>query len=118
MINTFFNEYVDIYRRVDTDDASRDALGNPVYGKPTEDWNLVAEDVYCRLAFSSKTMVVIDTGERIQPSGKMYYGKQWNLFWNDRILTKDGREYYIDDVVPGYEFGQNLSHYEAVLKLP
>lgn len=115
------NQTVSIKRRTST---GTDTLGNPIYGTPTggAGWNIVYKTMPARLAFSSKLIRFAPEGERIQPSGTMYYNPAFNLRAEDRVLTTDAAqnaiEYVVISVVPGITFGGVVSHYEAILQLP
>ncbi len=117
-MNNIYNTTVQIRRRVDTSVASRDALNNPVYGAPTSSWTQVYDTMPCKFAFTSKQMTFVETGERIQPTGVMYFPADYSLFQNDRAITLDGIEYVITDIAPAYLYGSKISHFEANVKLP
>ena len=118
MIQSLLNSNVTIKRRVDTSVASRDALGNPVYGNPITDWSTVYTNMPVRLAFTSREMTFVSTGERVTPNGIMYYPTDYILQINDRVETSDGIQYVVGSITIGYLFGSVVSHYEAVLSLP
>jgi hypothetical protein len=105
---------------LDIDSASRDAIGNPIYGEPTSGagWSLIYSGIKVRLAFSSKSLVFATTGERVTPAGIMYYDKSYTLKHMDRVVTSDGIEYYIKDIVPAYKLSKSIDHYEAHIDLP
>jgi len=111
------NTTVDIRRRAST---GRDALNNPVYGAPTDGagWSVVYQNIAVRLAFSSKATNFANEGERITPTGVMYYNSGPDIKPEDRVITETGIEYNVISVVPGYAFGKVVDHYEAVLQLP
>lgn len=100
--------------------VGRDALNNPVYGEPTDGvgWNTIYDCVPCRLAFSSKIVRFAQEGERINPTGVMYYQTDFDIRAEDRVLTDTGIEYNVISVVPAKTFGTMVDHYEAVLQLP
>jgi hypothetical protein len=70
-----------------------------------------------RLAFSSKLIKFAKEGERIIPTGVMYYNTDYLLKPEDRVLTTDGIEYVATSVVEG-RTGATIDHYEVVLTLP
>lgn len=111
------NTTVDIRRRKST---GRDALNNPTYGSPTSGagWSTVYQNVSVRLAFSGKDVRFAPEGERILPTGVMYYNAGPDIKSEDRVLTEDGIEYNVIGVTIGYSFGKVIDHYEAVLQLP
>ena len=96
-----------------------DSLNNPNYGAPTGGlgWNIIYNSVPVRLAFSTKAIRFVAEGERIIPTGTMYYNQPYILQPEDRVLTSDGIEYVITSVVEG-RMGLTVDHYEAVLGLP
>jgi hypothetical protein len=123
MIRSIFIDIVKIKRREATDTASRDALNNPVYGNPVDGpWSTIYEDMPCKLAFSSKEMVFVSTGERITPGGIMYVPPEYKIYQNDRVIYKNSDckeiQWIISDVAPGYQGGKVLSHWECKLLLP
>lgn len=111
------SQTVTVKRRVT---QGRDSLNNPTYGAPTtgDGWNTVYENVPCRLAFTSKSIMFAHEGERLQPSGTMYYPSDYSLSAEDRIITSDGIEYTVIAISTGRAMGGVISHYEAVLQLP
>lgn len=111
------NTLVNIERRTST---GRDSLNNPTYGKPTSGtgWNVVYRNVPVRLAFSSRGINFAVEGERVTPTGVMYYNPGTVLLPEDRVITSDGIEYTVTDVIPGYTFGTAVDHYEAKVQLP
>ena len=112
------NVTVSIKRRAST---GRDVLGNPIYGAPTSGigWNTVYDGMPVRLAFSSKPIRFAAEGERVLPTGVMYYNLPYALQVEDRVITSDGIEYNVISVVPGYgAIATVIDHYEAVLQLP
>ncbi len=100
-----------------------DALNNPIYGSPTNGngWNVVYNSVPVRLAFSTKAINFAKEGERIVPTGVMYYNIGYYLRPEDRILYQDYNgniiEYVVTSVVEG-RMGMTIDHYEAILGLP
>ena len=72
------NSKVSIRRREST---GRDSLNNPIYGAPTSGigWVTVYKDMPVRLAFSSKEVRFAPEGERILPTGVMYYNNSYSL---------------------------------------
>ncbi len=110
------NESVTIKRRVAT---GVDSLNNPVYGTPTLPWPSVYTNMPVRLAFSSKNVRFAPEGERILPTGVMYYNPKYQLKMEDRVLTSGGIEYVVIGLTIGYgPIGKTISHFEAVLQLP
>src|ERR1700690_1972340 len=97
----FFNILVNVERRSST---GTDILGNPTYGQPTSGagWSQVYTNMPCKLAFSSKQIQFAQTAERPLPSGIVYYGPQYALQTEDRVITPDGIEYVVTSIVPGY----------------
>jgi hypothetical protein len=123
MLPSIFVDRVTIKRRIDTISASRDALNNPVYGDPVTNspWDVIYKDMPCKLAFSSKEMVFVSTGERVTPGGIMYIPAKFKIYQNDRVYYQNGNktiQWIITDVAPGYLMGKTLSHFEAKLILP
>ncbi len=114
---SLLNTNVVVIRRIS---QGRDALNNPTYGAPTEGqgWNPIYYEMPVKLAFSSKLIRFASEGERIQPSGVMYYNNGYDLQAEDHIFTSDGIEYTITSIVPAYVFGQVIDHFEALLQLP
>lgn len=111
------NSQVTVKRRTST---GRDALNNPTYGTPTSGsgWNTVYTKMPVRLAFTGKDTRFAPEGERILPTGIMYYNKGYTLQHEDRVLTSDGIEYNVIGITVGYTSGSVISHYEVVLQLP
>lgn len=111
------NDKVTIKRRAST---GTDSLGNPIYGAPTDGsgWSTVYKNVPVKLAFSSKVVRFAQEGERINPTGVMYYNKGYDLKAEDRVLTADSIEYTVISIVPAKTFGAIIDHYEAILQLP
>lgn len=114
------NTTVIVKRRTST---GTDSLGNPTYGTPTSGtgWNTVYNALKVRLAFNAKPVRFAPEGERILPTGVMYYNPGSDLQAEDRVLVPNGSkyiEYNIISVIPGYTFGKAIDHYEAVLQLP
>lgn len=114
---SILNSTVSITRRTST---GRDSLNNPTYGQPTTGagWNVVYTGVQVRLAFSSRGIRFSPEGERVEPNGVMYYNPGPALLPEDRVLTADGVEYTILDIVPGYNMGGQVDHWEARVQLP
>jgi hypothetical protein len=117
MIPGIFNTPVTVKRRVST---GRDSLNNPTYGNPTSGsgWSTVYASMPARLAFSSKAIQFATMAERPTPNGVCYYGPDYTVLSEDRILTTDGIEYVVTSVVPGYINNTVVDHYEALLALP
>jgi len=117
MLNAIFNTTVTVKRRVST---GRDSLGNPIYGAPTSGagWSSAYTGMPARLAFSAKAIQFAMTGERPTPNGVVYYGPDYSLQAEDRILTTDGIEYTVISIVPGYMNNNYIDHFEAVIQLP
>lgn len=114
---TIFNQKVTIKRRQST---GTDTLGNPIYGTPTggPGWSNVYVQMPVRLAFSAKIIRFAIEGERVQPTGTMYYNPQYSLLPEDRVITQEGIEYNIISIVKGQTFGEVISHFEAIVQLP
>lgn len=112
------NTTVTVKRR---NSLGRDSLNNPIYGQPTQGdgWTNVYLNMPVRLAFSGKDVRFAPEGERILPTGVMYYNKPFLLENEDRVLTQDGIEYVVIGLTIGYgPVGKVVDHYEAVLQLP
>ena len=111
------NTKVTVRRRNST---GRDSLNNPVYGTPTSGsgWITVYRDMNVRLAFTGKDIKFAAEGERIQPSGTVYYNSGYDLKNEDRIITEDGIEYTVVGINIGYSVGNIIDHYEAKVALP
>lgn len=114
------NELVSIKRRVS---LGVDSLGNPIYGQPTQGqgWQTVYTNVPCKLAFNSKMIQFAPEGERVTPSGVMYFNNGFTILPEDRVLvsrTSGFIEYNVVSIVPGYIFGTVVDHFEAILQLP
>ena len=109
------NVTVTVKRRAST---GRDSLNNPTYGAPTQTWNTVAQNVKVRFAFRGKDVKFSREGERIEPSGIMYYNPGPDIRHEDRVVTSDGIEYNVIGVTIGQAFGATITHYEAVVQLP
>lgn len=111
------NQTVSISRRIST---GRDSLNNPIYGTPTSGvgWNTIYNNMPVRLAFNAKPVRFAPEGERILPTGIMYYNAGFDIKAEDRVLTADGIEYNVISVIPGMTFGSVVDHYEAILQLP
>jgi hypothetical protein len=120
MIPSLLNISVTVKRRTAYGSVTRDALNNPVYGTPTSGagWTTAYTAMPVRLAFSQKKVDYTLTGERVLPSGIMYYGKDFTILAEDRVITPDGIEYVVLGVVPGYVMGAVVDHYEAQIALP
>ena len=117
MLSAIFNTTVTVKRRAST---GRDSLNNPTYGAPTggAGWSTAYSNMPARLAFSSKAIQFAMTGERPTPNGVVYYGPDYTLQAEDRILTTDGIEYTVVSIVTGYINNQTIDHYEAIVALP
>lgn len=111
------NQRVIVKRRKST---GTDSLGNPIYGTPTDGagWFTVYPSMLVRLAFSSKIVRFVVEGERIQPTGVVYYNAPYKLRAEDRIVTSDGIEYNVISVQEGQAFGGVVSHWEAIIQTP
>jgi len=118
MIPALLNTLVSVKRRADSSTAPRDALNNPVYGSPTDSWTIVYASMPARLAFTQKEIQFSPMGERVLPTGVMYYGRDYHIKAEDRIVTDDGIEYVILGVVPAFLLGGIVDHYEAQVALP
>ena len=114
---SLLNSKVTIKRR---QSQGTDSLNNPTYGAPTggAGWATIYNDVPVRLAFSSKMVRFAPEGERILPTGVMYYNSGFSLKAEDRVITADGIEYNIISVIAGNVIGSIVDHFEAVLQLP
>ncbi len=117
MIPAIYNTTVDVRRRIDVTVASRDVLNNPIYGDPVV-WGIIYSAMPARLAFSSKDMQFVSTGERITPSGIMYYQAAFTLYPQDRIITTNGIEYVVGDITTGYLNNTIIDHFSCKLLLP
>ena len=117
MLPNLLNVFVSIKRRIDYNRASFDVLGNPVYGDSST-WDTIFTHMPVRFAFPAKELQFANTGERIIPSGVMYYNPEHKLLPMDRVLTPDGIEYVITDISVGIRIGAIIDHYEAKLILP
>lgn len=117
MLAGILNSTVTIKRRAST---GRDALNNPTYGAPTSGsgWSTVYTNMPVRLAFSTKIVNFAKEGERIQPQGVMYFGTNYTIQQEDRVLTSDNREYVVTGLATGYLIGTVVDHFEANLSLP
>lgn len=112
------NTIVTVKRRNST---GRDSLNNPTYGPPTsgDGWTNVYVNMPVRLAFSSKNVRFAPEGERILPTGVMYYNQPYLLQAEDRVLTDNAIEYVVIGLTIGYgPIGKVIDHFEAVLQLP
>lgn len=112
------NSTVIVKRRNST---GRDSLNNPIYGNATDGagWSTVYVDMPVRLAFSGKDITFAPEGERILPTGIMYFNPPFSLQNEDRVLTPDGIEYIVIGMTIGYgPVGKVIDHFEAVLQLP
>ena len=120
MLQTLLNLNVTIKRRGDSGTVARDSLGNPIYGAPTSGstWTTVYSSASVRLAFGRKTTVFASTGERVVPSGTMYFNTDLTILAQDRVITPDGIEYVVVGVVPGTIVANVVDHFEAELILP
>lgn len=118
MIKALLNTTVTVKRRLATSLAPIDSLGNPIYSAPTSSWATAYSAMPCRLAFSKKTLVFAATGERVTPSGTMYFGPGFTILSEDRIITTDGIEYVVLGSVRGFVIGAVLDHWECQLALP
>src|SRR4051812_46729904 len=109
--SAILNQTVTVRRRTST---GRDALNNPNYGAPTSGvgWDTVYTKMPVKLAFSTKQVRFAPEGERILPTGVVYYNAQYLLKAEDRVITDEGVEYNVISVQPG-NIGSIISHYEA-----
>jgi hypothetical protein len=127
MLHWFYNTTVTVKRRANATPlsgasgaitvASRDIFNNPVYGAPAT-WTAVYSAMPCRLAFKDRGVQFAPTGERIQPTGTLYYPAEYNLYQEDRIVTADGIEYVLTGINDAYLTPTTLSHHEGELSLP
>lgn len=110
-------ENVVVRRRIE---VGRDSLNNPEYGDATmgEGWNIIYRDMPVRLAFSGKDVRFAPEGERILPTGIMYFNTPYLLKNEDRILTPNGIEYIVIGLTTAYLLGTVVDHHEAILQLP
>lgn len=117
MILAQLQDIITIKRRTST---GSDALNNPIYGAPTSGvgWATVYTNMKVKLAFHQKTTSYVSTGERVIPSGVMYYMPAYALKPQDRVITSDGIEYVVLGVVSARIVGPVIDHYEAELALP
>ena len=115
---SYFIDIVNIHRRKDLSAACRDSLNNPIYGNYTSGLTKVYSQIGVRLAMSSKDIEFAPTGERIKPQGVMYIPADYILKYEDRVVTSDGIEYVVVDIVPAYSSSSVISHYEAKIELP
>lgn len=101
-------------------DVGRDSLNNPDYGAATSGagWYTVYDSVPVRLAFASKGIQFAPEGERLLPSGTMYYNQPYQLRQEDRIITTSGIEYIVVSLSTAYLMASVVDHFEAVLQLP
>jgi hypothetical protein len=121
MLNYLLNSLVTVQRRVNSASAPRDSFNNPVYGAPTATWPVVYTNMPCRLAFSGTPIEFSPTGERVKPSGVVYYPTNYTLFHEDRILVNFGYgpiEYIITSIQAAYQTSTVISHMEANVELP
>ena len=123
MLPAIFHDVVGIKRRIATTSASRDILGNPVYGDPST-WTFVYNNVNVRLAWSGKQLQISSTGELVYPTGTLYLPTSIVVQPEDRLVTVTGYgvpvgiEYIIESVVPSYYGNTLIDHYEAQVHLP
>lgn len=110
-------ENVNVRRRRD---VGRDALNNPDYGPATDGagWYSVLENFPVKLAFRGKDIKFAPEGERVLPSGVMYFNGPADIREEDRILTERGIEYIVVGMNTAYLVGKVIDHYEANLILP
>lgn len=111
------NQIITVRRRTST---GNDSLGNPIYGSPTDGagWNIVYQNMPVAFAFNTKQVRFAPEGERILPTGVVYYNAGYEVKQEDRIITEDGIEYNVIAVSKGTQGGNVVSHYEAVVQLP
>lgn len=114
---SLLNQKVDVYRRVD---GGRDALNNPTYGTPVtgSGWNLIYSQMPCKLAFLDKRIQFSRGGERVIPHGTMYYGKDFSVRQEDRIVTEGNIQYVITSVSAADRTSRVIDHMEAICELP
>lgn len=110
-------ENVNIRRRRD---VGRDSLNNPEYGAATDGagWYTVLENFPVKLAFSMKGLKFAPEGERVIPTGIMYFNGPADIRQEDRILTSQNIEYIVIGLSIAYLMGTVIDHYEAILQLP
>lgn len=108
---------VTIKRRAST---GRDSLNNPIYGAPTSGagWSTVYSGIQCRLALQTKQVRFAPEGERILPTGVVYFNPGITLLAEDRIITSDGIEYNIISVINAPGPSGVTDHIECVIQLP
>lgn len=101
-------------------EVGRDSLNNPVYGAATDGagWYTVYENMPAKLAFGGKSINFAPEGERILPTGIMYYNEPFLLRQEDRVLTEQNIEYIVVSLSVAYLMGKVVDHYEAVVQLP
>jgi len=111
------NKTITVIRRTS---QGRDSLNNPNYGAPTAGagWNVIYTAIPARLAFSTKEVRFAPEGERILPTGTVYYNAGYTICQEDHIVTSEGVEYNVISVVAATTFGTVVDHYEAVVQLP
>lgn len=100
--------------------VGRDSLNNPSYGPATDGagWYTVIENFPVKLAFSGKDIKFAPEGERVLPTGIMYYNLPGDIRHEDRILTSNGIEYIVIGLNTAYLVGKVVDHMEANLQLP
>jgi hypothetical protein len=122
MIDFLFNENVIVKRRPSlgsgSGQASRDSFNNPIYGAPTAGWTTVYSAMPCKLAFSGTPIEFSPTGERVKPSGVLYFSSDNVLQHEDRIITSNGIEYVVTSLQYAYMTPNVIDHSEATVELP
>lgn len=122
-IPSIFTDVVNVSRRADSDTASRDALGNPVYGTPSG-WSWVYTLIKVRISFTGRAIAFNEKGELIRPSGTLYVPKGYTLKPMDRIITVNcpgyakGIEYVVDEIHPVMLMHGIVDHYQGTILLP
>ncbi len=116
--SAFLTDTVTIKRRASIGSASRDALNNPIYGGYTGGLATIYTGMPVKLAFSKRDVVFAATGERIEPSGVMYFNAGYTLQQEDRIITSDNIEYVCTGLNTAIVSAGVVDHYECILALP
>ncbi len=112
---SLLNEKVDVYRRVST---ARDSLNNPVYGTPATGtgWNLIYLAMPCRLAFTDKKIEFAHVGERVKPTGTVYFSQAFAILQEDRFITAGNIQYVVTSIRIAYKTASVIDHYEAIVE--
>lgn len=124
MLFNVYSDTINVLRRIDpsASGASRDSIGNLIYGEPTS-WPVVYSNINVRLQMSGKELVFAPTGELVLPEGILYYSAQYTLQPMDHIVTITqpgypvGIEYVVLSVVPAFYGHALVDHYEARIQL-